>query len=253
MAQCELPNDIITVTGYPASSDWVIDGMGSQQCSTRQPEIIEDQWENSVISNLIGDINSLREQFLLGNLAIACDGSVKDEVGAAAWILSAPDIYDCHYCVCSARAPGSYTSMTSHRAECTGIIGGLITFNGLLESWATCSGVITVICDNIYALRHSFDTQAFSDITKLHDFDILQSIRHYLKPTITYNWKHIKGHQHVDSLDQDFTILLNHESDRHAKLRRQVITSQQENATWDPTLHMNHGAFTLKTIKYAPN
>lgn len=60
---------------------------------------------------------------------------------------------------------------------------------------------MTIACDNESSLKSSFDIERYSTIdTSFFNFDVLQSIRRCMIPTITCNWHHVKGHQ--DTKDQ---------------------------------------------------
>jgi hypothetical protein len=65
-----------------------------------------------------------------------------------------------------------------------------------LKQWGLLSGVVTVACGTLSALRYAVDLQSYPSISgNLPDFDVLMSIRRCLLPGITYQWHHVIGHQ----------------------------------------------------------
>ena len=106
-----------------------------------------------------------------------------------------------------------------------GILGALWVFHNLISQWGYSEGSITYGCDNISALRYSFDTLEYPTITGLTpDFDLLQSIRQSLVPSIKYSWRHVKGHQDSTGKTLDFWAQLNVLSDKLALTRRLQVT-----------------------------
>ncbi len=177
-----------------------------------------------------GSIDKLRQSFLQNQLSIVSNGSNKDGFGAGAWIISSSTCYPDHYIWGDIPSPGIANGQDSHRAECAGIFGAISCFNSLLEQWELTQGTIIYGCDNISALRYSFDKVHFPTITgTAPDFDILQSIRQSLLPTITYSWKHVWGHQDAMGKALDFWEQLNVFADQKAHARRSV-----------PTEHISH-------------
>jgi hypothetical protein len=79
--------------------------------------------------------------------------------------------------------------------------------------------------------------------TKIPDFDIFASIRSIMTPTITYTWKHVKGHQdNQNTKELDIWALLNIEADRIAKTRQNLVIHNVTNYSlpnenW--TIHMD--------------
>jgi hypothetical protein len=179
----ELPADIIPVTGYHLQEDWVLDGMGvSQQAHEIMPT--ESKWLDSVITETLGDTQLLKEQFILGNIVIMCDGSIKNGYGAGAWRITTFNTINSELIQGSARTAGNIVSLTSHRAECTGILGGLHTFNDIYGKWDSIARAVTILCDNLSAVRHCMNILQHSNLSKLPDYYILHSIKASLKSNI---------------------------------------------------------------------
>jgi hypothetical protein len=171
------------VTGYPVQQVWVIDGMGGFP-SELVPSPPELRWQNSATINTTGNNILLRDQLAQGNLATMCEGSVKNGLGTAAWIITSENLHRQHLITGFARSPVKVANMTSHRAACTGIMGGVFILHNLLLEWGTGTGTVTFRCDNISAIRHSLDTASVPNISGLPDFDIIQSIRNCMSTSV---------------------------------------------------------------------
>ena len=84
----------------------------------------------------------------------------------------------------------------SHRAECAGILGALVSLKRLLTKWNVSDGTVVFACDNMSALTYSFHHSRYPCITGQYpDFDLLQAIRSLSDTKITVAWEHVKGHQ----------------------------------------------------------
>jgi ribonuclease HI len=90
-----------------------------------------------VIRQTVGDIQSLYDQFKIGNLILMCDGSTKNGYGAAAWNIASMQTYPEVYARGSARSSGLSEEQSSHRVECICIMRGLQHLHTLLDSMAT--------------------------------------------------------------------------------------------------------------------
>jgi hypothetical protein len=161
---------------------------------------------------------------------VICDGSVKNQVAAAAWIITYPDRSVRHAIEGACTPTGEPANQDLHRAECFGLLGGLCQLHKYLITWKIHVGTVTFACDNIQALRHCLDVASYPHIyTKLNNFDVLRSFRKSLWPGIKYEWKHVKGHQERLGFDLDFWALMNIRVDNNAK-RLRVKNSQRINS-----------------------
>jgi hypothetical protein len=66
---------------------------------------------------------------------VTCDGSVKDQVAAAAWIITFPDKYVRHAIEGACTPTGQPENQDSHRAECSDLLGGLSQLHKYLLKW----------------------------------------------------------------------------------------------------------------------
>ncbi len=127
------------------------------------------------------------------------------------------------------QSPGRPIDQDSHRAELTAIYGALHSIGSLLDTCVSPPPItIQYACDNLSALRYSFDHLLIPHIHSKHpDFDLLQAIRIYLhqRPFITINWSHIKGHQDKHFGPLSFLATLNVQADQLANVARSIITA----------------------------
>jgi hypothetical protein len=112
----------------------------------------------------------------------------------------------------------SDTLCDSHRAECYGILGGILTWKKIQQDWGIdANKVILLCCDNLSALNFAGNVTKYRFITgKLPDFDVLQGIREAMG-TDYFDIKHVKGHQDKGNSNLDFYAVLNIHVDKLAR------------------------------------
>jgi hypothetical protein len=96
---------------------------------------LNDNWEHSIKETIVGDLDVIRSKFLEGELAVICDGSVKNKVAAAAWIIKFPADPVLHALEGSCTPMGCPDNHDSHRTECSGLLGGLNLLHKYLSKW----------------------------------------------------------------------------------------------------------------------
>jgi hypothetical protein len=94
----------------------------------RQTQSMNAQWEDTATIEKRGDPQYLKEQLSRGNIVIMCDGSTKNGYGAAAWRITTLTTINSAFIQGSARTQENFSNLTSHRAECTGILAGCIRY-----------------------------------------------------------------------------------------------------------------------------
>jgi hypothetical protein len=116
-----LPTDGINVSVCTQRDKIVIDGYGQQ----RPIDItVVDTPTLNLFEAVTGDITHLRNAFTAGKLILLSDGSVKNGIGAADWIITSKATCTSHCITGSLRTTGTPADQSSHRAECFGILGG---------------------------------------------------------------------------------------------------------------------------------
>ncbi len=211
-------DELMAVTTYIRGEGRFINGIGT---TNPLPAIKIAHWYDSVWTEEKGDISAIQAAFMSQQtILLLSDGSAKDNLAAAAWILTTESLFlDGVYLAGYAKIPG--VQPDSHRAECFGIFGGLKLLMTCMDRWHVHPNLITfcVGCDNISALGSSFLPRRHIGANS-PDFDILQAIRRLLvasglKPT----WRHVKGHQSGPNLD--IWALLNNMMDELAGKARE--------------------------------
>jgi hypothetical protein len=146
----------------------------------------------------------------------------------------------------------------SHRAECAGILGALYTLDKLIRSWNIESGSFCFACDNLSALRYSFDRQQYyPEINGNYpDFDLLHYIRSLIGINYPISWHHVKGHQDRQISALTFPEHLNVLADVVTNARRQQIraclpTYSLPNDQWSITIGTGRVGQHLETTLYS--
>jgi len=163
-------------------------------------------------------VNMIRD----GNALAASDGSVKQDIGTASWIITGDTSDESEY-QGSHGVPPSVSNMTSHRAELYGIYAILQSLQKLEKTHTITNGHLKIVCDNKAALHCSFSFNHRAPVSS-RNFDIIWAIyqiRQKLNTTISY--KHVYGH--ADKLKRPLTWpeTLNCRMDKKAKLFREYI------------------------------
>jgi hypothetical protein len=211
------------------------------------------QWEDTIKIEEQGNQNFLKEQFSRGDIVMMCDGSTKNGCAAAAWRLTTLPTIHSAFIQGSAQSPGTPSNLTSHRAECTGILGGLYTLHKIHERWGITEGLVTIMCDNISALKHSLSISQHPNISKLPDFDLIQAIRYYMHSDTTYMWRLVKGHQPANTDSPNLETYLNNVVDHLARSRRLSIESMNPDKLCEPVIPHELWSVTIHQKKIHSN
>jgi Reverse transcriptase (RNA-dependent DNA polymerase) len=246
------PPDISAVSVFRKGNEICISGDSGSIGIFAEAQDTSKEWASHLERSLFGQEEPILQGFLQGKLVIVSDGSVKDGIGAAAWIITTEEHRNLHYVVGKARVPSNPSTIDSHRAETGGLLGGLLHFHALLRQWQVTEGEVTFACDNYNAIKTAFDLGdvPFIGIT-IADYDLMTSIRCLLLPGITYNWKHVKGHQDDVSQDLDPLAEMNVRMDSEAKEMRVSVDSSLLN--WYPSLPEEDWALAVRGHKVTKN
>jgi hypothetical protein len=160
-----------------------------------------------------------------GELQAVSDGSFKAGHGTAAWmIVISPE------CVISgvSVSPGVAADQSAYRSELMGLYGIAMTVRHLEIHYKFCNGVVDIGCDGLSALNKASYDVDFSNPNEPH-FDLITAIRQICQESsLTWLWRHIKGHQddirQLHELDQ--WSLWNIDRDKAAKQHWEITKGQ---------------------------
>jgi ribonuclease HI len=187
------PTHIIPVTTYGTYDCIRIDGKGiGESHSTIEKE---KQWFESTEVIVEGNIEELVEYMKKETIIILSDGSAPETGASAAWIVSTANAYGKgNYVRGKATIPDRLCD--SHRAECYGILGAVMTWLKYKQQWEIRpTQPIVISCDNESAINYAGNWERHRYITcRTPDFDLLASIRILLKEE-NFMYQHVKGHQ----------------------------------------------------------
>jgi Reverse transcriptase (RNA-dependent DNA polymerase) len=220
-----LPTTAQLCTIYRQGSLAVLESIPPHQSSHTNSSLSPTCITSSILSHNHGDMGSLFNDIIKGDGLVVSDGSYKDGYATGGWIISSRNCFPQHRIEGSIISPGHSSDQDSHRAEASAMLGAIVSINKLLDHHKAKNIVLSIACDNQSVLNYSFDTDKFPELhANTPDFDILASIRSQKSPSITYKWRHVKGHQ--DNLNHPTTLdiwaKLNIEADRIAKTRCQL-------------------------------
>ena len=164
------------------------------------------------------NIDKIVQAIANGSAIGVSDGSFKDEFGTAAWVLE--DITAQQRIVGTLITPGFHSDHSAYRSEISGIYAMVTMVESIKHVWGLTKGTITLGCDGDQAGLQALDIHSRTTVCTQQSFDLLSGIQGKLKSsTITYTYRHVKGHQNDDKKleDLDYWALLNIEMDILAK------------------------------------
>ena len=130
----------------------------------------------------------------------------------------------------------------SYRAELTGILAGLLHFEHLMTLWNLHDTqlIIKVVCNNIEALKVSFDYALHSSISaKYNHFDLLHSFRSFRSfqwSNVIIKYEHVYGHQDNHTTILTYLAALNIEMDHRCRGAREQLELYAKPRNWNATL-----------------
>jgi Reverse transcriptase (RNA-dependent DNA polymerase) len=205
---------LIPITVYSIGDVFKIDGKGIQG---KLPANEESTWYQRCKVTVVGEESALIECLQQEQPILMSDGSYKPCKSSAAWILTTTQAYEAGNYVYGTGHIADYIC-DSHRAECYGILGGLLTWRQLKNQWRIKNNFkdLLICCDNKSAINYAGNHSAYKYITsKIADYDILQPIREILKGE-RFTYKHVKGHQDREGGTLDLLATLNVHVDKLA-------------------------------------
>jgi hypothetical protein len=213
---------ILQLTGY---SEWERDQDADEQIltSTLKQRISngDEGWKWAVEKFAVTDGGrALADAIRLGHAIAVSDGSYKDELGMAAYVLEGEN--GTNRIVAVLKVPGLSADQSPYRSELSGLYGIVVMVEVVCTHFEITSGAIEVGCDGLSALRKAFGQGSnFDPDIKDPDYDLLSAIRKALaRSPAKWTWRHVLGHQDDDDgievLDRWAT--LNIEMDNLAKV-----------------------------------
>ncbi len=161
------------------------------------------------------DGEAFAQAILNGTAIIVSDGSLKLQLGTAAFILEGTEnvyIEGVH------AVPGPIQDGDSHRCEVSGLFGAVILANLIAQLHNITTGKVTIACDNQAAIN-IFDPN-YLPKPKSRNFDLVNALHHALQSS-PFEWDphHVLGHQDSKRRHQPLTHLelLNIYMDKRAK------------------------------------
>lgn len=185
------------------------------------------------------NIDLLRTACLSQEVILVCDESFKNGYGAAAYIITTTSTLKMCAVTGNARTTGHPAIQDSYRAELTEILAGLLHFQTLLDLWKLHGTPLKlkVVCDNIEALKVSFNTDLHPSISaKYNHYDLLHSIRTFAWDNVIINYKHAYGHQDQKSRQLSMLESLNVDMDISCCLAREHLKKFHHPDTWVASL-----------------
>jgi hypothetical protein len=172
---------ILQLTGY---SEWERDQDADEQIltSTLKQRISngDEGWKWAVEKFAVTDGGrALADAIRLGHAIAVSDGSYKDELGTAAYVLEGKT--KMNRIVGVLKVPGLPADQSSYRSELSGMYGIVVMVEVICTHFEITSGAIEAGCDGLSALRKAIGQGShFDPDIKDSDYDMLSAIRKML-------------------------------------------------------------------------
>jgi hypothetical protein len=156
------------------------------------------------------------------------DGSLKDDMGTAAFHIEDSEEGDRVSMEGVLQVPGTPRESSSHRSKLGGLYGIVTVVEAVIQFHNITEGAVEVGCDGESALQ-AFDLEYYFDPQQA-DFDILTSIQAQIRDSpISWKPRHILGHQdRHNPHDIDHWAVLNIKMDSMAKAYWQEIAQNPD-------------------------
>ena len=140
----------------------------------------------------------------MGSLAVFSDGSAKAGVeGTCAWGVATHDD-EVALLAAGFRVPGPPEAQCSYRSELAGLLGIVVFLRRLMSSFSAVTGTVTFATDSDAVLGRIFRKGHPATVAD-HSWDLLSLCQSMMTglPSLTWQWRHLKGHQDKGSGDLD--------------------------------------------------
>jgi len=140
---------------------------------------------------------SIAEAIKAGTCEAVSDGSFKDGMETAAWIL-------CNQLTLismtgKTKIPGEVEDQSSYCSELGGIFSLVLMIQHICQYYMITMGQVSIACDGLGPLVQCFAKFKEPDPQGPH-FDMISSIRkHILSIPVSWHWHHTAGHQEASS------------------------------------------------------
>ena len=183
---------LVPITVFTQGQGVKIDGIGTLKKNIQPKQQID--WGKTIKHHICGQETCLKEYFSKEQIILLSDGTVSETGGFAAWIITTPNAYG-NNCYIAGYGKIFETNIDSHRTECFGILGAILTYQEYTTRWQSQYSPIQIVCDNKSALNYAGNVLRYPKInSKMPDFDVLSCIRQLLETT-QFFVEHVKGHQ----------------------------------------------------------
>lgn len=166
---------------------------GTSPISNHPPTVIPE-W-HGIVLHPPDDFEPLILGIQSGTAIAVTDGTFKDGLGAAAFVISPTlDSPSTETFTLVNHTPGSPQDMDAYRAELGGIYGIIRTVQDLCQAADVHQGSVTIACDCVSALRNI--TSPHNPPPSRPHHDMLSAIRHMLRNSpLSWSFQHVRGHQ----------------------------------------------------------
>jgi hypothetical protein len=228
-----LPGDLHIATVQQASSFWECTGFGPalgphpilsplsllQRFQQAGPGT---EWALRDLS-ITDNGRTIAEAIRLGSCIALSDGSVKDGVGSAAWVLEGANSQ--HRIMGFCQVPGDASDQCSYRSEYAGLYALALAIRLICEHYQIGAGSVTVCCDGLGPLTRASHLDWLTHPGE-QCYDLKEATRFQLsRSPLQWRFHHVRGHQDsrkpVSSLDR--YERLNCEMDSRAKAYRSSL------------------------------
>jgi hypothetical protein len=177
---------------------------------------------------------SIAAAIMTGSCIALSDGSVKDGIGTAAWVLEGS--LSQHRILGYCHVPGSKDDQCSNRSEYAGIYALALAIRLICEHHDIADGSVELCCDGLGPLTRA----SHSDwVTHPNEqcFDLKEATRHQMAMCpVKWRFRHVRGHQDAKKASHllDRYETLNCEMDANAKAFREQLhaVSHPSNRDW---------------------
>jgi hypothetical protein len=170
-----------------------------------------------------------------GSAKAISDGSYKEGVGSAAWVITTNDFSPCMSS--SVIPPGDAAEQSSYRSKLCGLYTILLILHNLCQFHCIPVGQITIGCDGLSALHTAFSTSTVSISDQSYDIILaIRELRRRLPLKIIYQY--VKGHQDdntpIHMLDSWAALNIAMDSAAKLALRRFNPTDRHYSIPYEP-------------------
>lgn len=196
-----------------------------------QMESCKDRWALQEVKST-DDGRTIAAAIISGRCIAVSDGSEKDGIGTAAWVLEGDSSK--HRIKGLSIVPGSDADQSSYRSEYAGLYSLIYAVSKICEYHDIQAGTVELCCDGLGPLTRTSHPEWFTHSTE-RCFDFKEATATLMKKCpIRWKFRHIFGHQDETTphAELDRYAQLNIEMDAAAKEFRERLSRQQRLRPW---------------------